>query len=48
MQLVPPKSDTSRPIRFHERIVFKSRPREMFLGKGIQQICSKFKVEHPC
>ena len=28
--------------------IFRSSPPEMFLGKGVQKICSKFPGEHPC
>ena len=27
---------------------FRSSPPEMFLGKGVLKICSKFTGEHPC
>ena len=32
----------------HLAAMFRSSPPEVFLGKGLLKICSKFTGEHPC
>ena len=31
-----------------EAFLHRSSPSEVFLGKGVMEICSKFTGEHPC
>ena len=37
-----------RPILFHYLRLFRTRHLEVLKGKGVTEICSKFKGEHPC
>ena len=38
---------TAKPYK-NLRIVLQKQPLEVFLGKGVLKICSKFTGEHPC
>ena len=34
--------------KIQEKNIYRSSPTEVFLGKGVLKMCSKFTGEHPC